>query len=108
MKTIYRKVLVSERLPEKVSQRYFTNKGLTYLWEGQQWFEDNIEYWLEEIELMDNEKIETEFSSEPMKSENDDATRHKNDVLYGKREGAKWMRDFVLAVTPINTKTNGA
>lgn len=60
--TIYRKVLCSERLPEK-SSWYYTQKGMLYFdliqgsfYESSQFVGEN-EYWLEEIELPSEEDI---------------------------------------------------
>lgn len=62
MNTIYRKVLCSERLPEK-SNWYYTQKGMVYFdliqgsfYESSQFAGEN-EYWLEEIELPSDEEI---------------------------------------------------
>ena len=110
METIFRKVSVNERLPNKTG-RYFclgnVYGNLTSLFFNNQkrWMElqdeYHPEYWLEEIELPTDEEIEKEGMKIDSQEEIHDYYNH------GKMVGMKWMRRFVLAVAPLTSKTNG-
>lgn len=84
MNTIFRKV--STRLPNKTGL-YHTNRGMINYFNGLKTFEGkaHIQYWLEEVELPNDEQIEKE------------SVGAYDETCYIK--GAKWMRNFVLAVT---------
>lgn len=60
METLFRKVLVTERLPDK-GDRYFTNDGIrVYSPHTKQFIftHQAIEYWLEPVELPSEEEIQ--------------------------------------------------
>lgn len=100
---------MAERLP-KERKEYLVMKGTNQLfygvkfWDGNKFFFQEgdlpVRFWLEEIELPTDEQIGKQF-------------KYKSNVGYPESNinGAKWLRDFVLAgkaVTPINTNANGA
>lgn len=63
--TIYRKVLVSERVPSK-SGKYFTDLGYSdysiprHEWCDLDWCDLDVKWWLEEIQLPSEEDIKEE------------------------------------------------
>ena len=60
---------------------------------------EEVEYAMEEyakIELPSDEEIEKEFPKQEMRFKNDDHTRHLNDINFGKRVAAKWMREQII------------
>lgn len=110
MRTIYREVLVKERLP-KNNATYFTSEGSAEFINGN--FEQCVnqyystmskvypEYWLEEIEFPFDE-MEQEFIK--IMSETYNAGSYdKYETIDGIM---KWMKDFVLAVAPLTSNTN--
>lgn len=80
--TIYRKVLCSERLPDK-SNWYYTQKGMVYFDSIQGSFYDSAqfagknEYWLEEIELPSEEILDA------------------LDYNGGFKDGVKWLMEKI-------------
>ena len=103
MKTIFRKVSVKEKLPQQ-NGICFTSNGLNYYsaYEGfsinKDAREKDVEWWLEEIELPTDEEIKMEFPK---------YGKDFTDLQFQeRREGAEWMRDFVLAVAPLTSNTN--
>ena len=56
--TVFIKVSVKDRIPS-VSDFYHTNKGIAYYSDiFEDWSYDDVEYWLEEIELPSEEEID--------------------------------------------------
>lgn len=60
METLFRKVLVSERVPKFTAHNYqgyfYTNKGIAKYDKYEGW-ESDIDWWLEEIQLPSEEEI---------------------------------------------------
>ena len=111
MKTILRKVDLKERLPE-IEDNYDViffegsvhRSAATVHFDKQHYFHcadmdcTGITHWLEEVELPDTTSIIKE-------ARDNSITQDEHFGQYGMKvdsfkEGAKWMRDFVLAVTP--------
>lgn len=102
MNTIFRKVLAKKRLPKKDGVYIALRSGFLmgeWIWKDGEWQDDDnsghkyeLEWWLEEIELPTDEKI-----NEMYPQRNSSGTYL--DTNMGRREGAKDIRDFVLAVT---------
>ncbi len=118
METIFRKVSVN-RLPN-VSGFYFAyysgiGSWLEFNSEDKKWIEGDennlkdynvtkyVTHWLEMVELPNDEQIKD--CGRQWK----EALRINPTRIYADKDfmsGATWIRNFVLAVTPINTKTN--
>lgn len=108
METIFRKVSAKERLPFALGD-YDTNMGLLNYYDrhsgnwrnkaGYGTFKPD--WWFEEIELPTDEDIKKEYSYGMR------VTASYQQRMDDMRKGAKWMRDFVLAVAPLTSKTNG-
>lgn len=102
MNTIFRRVSAKERLPKKDGVYIALRSGYTmgdwdfkngeWTHEGNEGVKYELEWWLEEIELPSNVEILKEFGA------TDSSEGDKINRMW--MEGAKWMRDFVLAVTP--------
>jgi len=104
METIFRKVKIKDRLPNKKGN-FITNLGILIYYGDSKWGTgistgQRPNEWLEEIELPNDEEIRKAFDKMPSGIDVDFIDWYT---------GIKWMRDFVLAgkaVTPINTKPN--
>lgn len=117
--TIFRKVPISDKFPIDKSKEYFAlhiygkaeNAG-KFWWNGLSWslkigeaqssiFESkpiSSIFWLEEIELPSDEEIDDECYPKPRGV--NDYTPLGRMWSKGRCKGAKWLRDFVLAITP--------
>ena len=61
----------------------------------------DIRWWLEEIELPNEKQIEKQFPNPKITDRNHfEYSDAEVKAMYNRRKGAKWFRDFVLAVTP--------
>lgn len=102
METIFRKVSMEERLP-KERKEYFVLKGTNQLFCGAKFFDGNkfpfqegdlpVRFWLEEIELPNDDVLEKRFPTNI--NEPSDIKGTNSDNLC-KQLGAEWMRNFVL------------
>ena len=98
MKTIFRKVLLKDGLPQKEGA-YFCDGG--HLWFNittKKWnsnVNSNVlpEWWLEEIELPSDDEIIKMYPER-------NSSGTYLDMNIGRREGAKDIRNLVLAATP--------
>lgn len=99
METIYRKVSPEKRCPTK-TDIYYTNIGKVAFFEEEKEFKDsqanNIFWWLEEIELPSDEEIKNKSKE----NEIEDRFYKTGKTYRNYFNGAQWMRDFVLAVSP--------
>ena len=96
---LFRKVMTEERSP-KESGTYATDrgrlewsndhKGFLGFWAGR----PEVIYWMEEVELPSEDEINIAMSKLLDIGDNWEWDSHTNAM-----EGAKWMRDFVLAAT---------
>ncbi len=92
MEKLYRKVNCSDRMP-KENKECFTDTGLaTYLLKDNQWYyvaflrcNPQPDWWLEEIQLPNDEEIESQYCM----------TRYESPD-FDWMSGAKWMRDLIL------------
>lgn len=113
--TIYRTVSVRERLPKEENNYdviFFEGTEhrcvQTVHFDRQYYFHcpdmdcTGITHWLEEIELPNRGKVESEGHKHGEESVGDSFVKFKVDCAF--RAGAEWMKDFVLAVTPKEQK----
>lgn len=107
MKKIYRQTYVTEKLPTEFGI-HFTDEGeLKFIPAPNSFFnmenqERNPRWWLEEIELPNDEDVINEFGIEL--AETHEANKYYNKTLKGKYEGAKWLRDIVLGIPATKLK----
>jgi hypothetical protein len=107
---LFRKVSVKERLPERynmfivfsdlgqVSQSYFSSEYMKFE-------KQDVEYWLEEIELPSKDEIrETAWQYGEEEPNANSYIKYRIDCAY--REGAFSVLDFVLAGKAVTAKDN--
>lgn len=109
MKTIFRKVSVTEGLPKDGKEHYYIlkdgnfgdNPKFSIHKEQIKIIKRTCEYWLEEIELLSDEEIKNISEKEYIYNDPNE--------IKGVIEGMKLMRDFVLGCSPIseNSGNNG-
>jgi len=96
MNKIFRQVSVKERLPEKYPVIFITRNNYPHLYGGhyntdEGYLKITFDYWLEEIELPTDKDIRKRFYCEGLR---------KVHAMQHCWNGAEWMRDFILDVTP--------
>lgn len=108
METIFRKVNANERQPTETKEYFVAGEGIdkpimtSAIYFASQvgmnsigWaINMKITHWLEKIELPDDKGIEFQSKNEETKNE----LTITQKVCW--EDGAKWLRDFVLAATP--------
>lgn len=113
METIFRKVLVTDRMPEKGKEVFAINKykdicygtihdhysdfGMEYFCENENENMEDITYWLEEIQLPNDDDMRTDID----RVHKQRSISHPQENLH-RTQGAKWLRDLVLGCSPIS------